>query len=92
MAKLSDSAIIVIVIVVCLAIVCLGAALTKQFWNDEPEHRFHFPREQEQYMRSVRLKNLGFFQRESMGMTGKPPAPVVRDVESGYSENESSHY
>ena len=56
---------------------------------------YNFSREQESYMRSVRLKNLGFFQRESMmgypgagggggGGGGKgPAASVVRDVESG---------
>ncbi|PWY87105.1 hypothetical protein BO94DRAFT_535217 [Aspergillus sclerotioniger CBS 115572] len=92
MAKLTDSAIIVIVIVVCLAMVALGAALTKQFWPEAPQQRYNFPAEQQSYMRTVRLKNMGIFQRESMNVTGKAPVPVARDVESGYSENESSHY
>ncbi|PYI04295.1 hypothetical protein BO78DRAFT_398979 [Aspergillus sclerotiicarbonarius CBS 121057] len=91
MSKLSDSSIIVIVIVVCLALVSLGAALTKQFWPEAPQQRYNYPAEQQSYMRTVRLKNLGIFQRESMNMS-KAPAPVARDVESGYSENESSHY
>ncbi|RAL09773.1 uncharacterized protein BO97DRAFT_160273 [Aspergillus homomorphus CBS 101889] len=103
MGTLSTSAIIVIVIVACLALVSLGAALFKTYGvgPGEKERPYNFSREQESYMRSVRLKNLGFFQRESMmgypggggGGSGKGLAPpVVRDVESGYSENESSHY
>ena len=83
MTKLSDSAIIVIVIVVCLALVSLGAALTKQFWPEAPQQRYNYPAEQQSYMRTVRLKNLGIFQRESMSMPGKMPAAAARDVESG---------
>ncbi|OJK04011.1 hypothetical protein ASPACDRAFT_75519 [Aspergillus aculeatus ATCC 16872] len=103
MGTLSTSAIIVIVIVACLALVSLGAALFKTYGGPEKERPYNFSREQESYMRTVRLKNLGFFQRESMmgypgaggggGGSGKgPAAPVVQDVESGYSENDSSHY
>ncbi|RAH64134.1 uncharacterized protein BO66DRAFT_396414 [Aspergillus aculeatinus CBS 121060] len=104
MGTLSRSAIIVIVIIACLAVVALGAALFKTYGGPEKERPYNFSREQESYMRSVRLKNLGFFQRESMmgypgagggggGGGGKgPAASVVRDVESGYSENDSSHY
>ncbi|GCB23462.1 hypothetical protein AAWM_06347 [Aspergillus awamori] len=87
MTKLSDSAIIVIVIVVCLALVSLGAALTKQFWPEAPQQRYNYPAEQQSYMRTVRLKNLGIFQRESMSMPGKMPAPVARDVECGTNES-----
>ncbi|PYH43716.1 uncharacterized protein BP01DRAFT_367226 [Aspergillus saccharolyticus JOP 1030-1] len=96
--SLSTSAIIVIVIVACLALVSLGAALFKTYGGPDKERPYNFSREQESYMRTVRLKNLGIFQRESMvgypgGGSGKGPAPpVVRDVESGYSENDSSHY
>ncbi|KAA8648899.1 hypothetical protein EYZ11_006052 [Aspergillus tanneri] len=73
------AAIIVIVILACLAVVSLGAALTKQWNPQRPENRFTYQREQEQYMRSVRLMNLSRFHRESR----------ARDVEVGYLETES---
>ncbi|KAL4781365.1 hypothetical protein BJX76DRAFT_359977 [Aspergillus varians] len=72
---LSNSAVIVIVIVACLAAVTLGAALFSQYnpANGLPVRRFS--REQEVYMRSVRLKNMGTYYHESR-------TPVHRDVES----------
>lgn len=75
MAKLTTAAIIVIVIVACLAAVSLGAALTKQLNPTQPQGLRNYPLEQERYMRSVRLKNWGVFHRDSA-----PPGP--RDVES----------
>lgn len=73
---LSTSAIIVIVIVVCLAIVSVGAALTRHYYRPGENFSAYQPTpEQDVYMRSVRQRNLGHFRRESamMGM---------RDVES----------
>jgi hypothetical protein len=73
---LSNSAVIVIVIVACLAAVTLGAALFRQYNPAEGGIvGQRFSREQEMYMRSVRLKNLGFNYRESR-------TPMPRDVES----------
>ena len=79
------AAIIVIVVVACLAVVSLGAALTKQWFPYRTEDRFSYPREQELYMRSVRLKNLGRFQRETKlpGMGGHHNGSLPRDVEPG---------
>ncbi|KAF9890804.1 hypothetical protein FE257_005375 [Aspergillus nanangensis] len=74
MVHLSTSAIIVIVIVACLAAVSLGAALFKQYYPESSAGRFNYPREQELYMRSVRMNNMGHFRRESM----------MKDVEMGY--------
>lgn len=65
--KLSDSAIIVIVIVSCLAIISLGAALTRQLYPPEEEgNRYEPSREQQQYMWSLRQRIRGNFHRESM--------------------------
>lgn len=78
---LSNSAVIVIVIVACLAAVTLCAALFRQY--NPADHALavrRFPREQEMYMRSVRLKNLGFNYRESR-------TPMPRDVESASMPN-----
>jgi hypothetical protein len=64
---LTTAAIIVIVIVACLAAVSLGAALTRQLYPAESyERRFQPSHSQEMYMRSVRMKNLGIFRRESL--------------------------
>lgn len=65
--KLSDSAVIVIVIVSCLAIISLGAALSRQLYPPEEEgNRYEPSREQQQYMWSLRQRIRGNFQRESM--------------------------
>ncbi|KAL4804416.1 hypothetical protein BDV18DRAFT_162178 [Aspergillus unguis] len=84
---LSNSAVIVIVIVACLACVTLGAALFRQYNPAEGGHSGNrFSREQEMYMRSVRLKNLGFNYREAR-------TPMPRDVESAMSRDDySSRY
>ncbi|KAE8150936.1 hypothetical protein BDV25DRAFT_139369 [Aspergillus avenaceus] len=84
MAQIPTAGVIVIVIVACLAAVSLGAALTKQLWpSDSGHHRYQYSRDQELYMRSVRLKNLGHFERESR----------TKDLESGvYTENGSSRF
>ncbi|EAW10403.1 uncharacterized protein ACLA_048750 [Aspergillus clavatus NRRL 1] len=64
---LTTPAIIVIVIVACLATVSLGAALSRQLYPAHThEARFQPSHEQAHYMRSVRLKTLGAFHRESM--------------------------
>ncbi|PLB54729.1 hypothetical protein P170DRAFT_24431 [Aspergillus steynii IBT 23096] len=80
------AAIIVIVVVACLAAVSLGAALTKQWFPYHTEDRCNYPRDQELYMRSVRLKNLDRFQRESRG---GHHYNANRDVEGGYPETGS---
>ncbi|KAL2826953.1 hypothetical protein BJY01DRAFT_229438 [Aspergillus pseudoustus] len=77
---LSNGAIIVIVIVACLASVTLGAALFKQYNPADALGGQRFSREQEMYMRSVRLKNMGFNYRES-----RTAMPMSRDVESAAS-------
>ncbi|KAL2822101.1 hypothetical protein BJX63DRAFT_427446 [Aspergillus granulosus] len=71
---LSNSAIIVIVIVACLASVTLGAALFKQYNPADGMAVRRFSREQEMYMRSVRLKNMGYNYRESR-------TPMPRDID-----------
>ncbi|KAL4862511.1 hypothetical protein BDV12DRAFT_202960 [Aspergillus spectabilis] len=62
---LSNGAIIAIVIAACLAVTTIGAALFRQYNPAEPSAIRNFSREQEMYMRSVRLKNIGFNVRES---------------------------
>ncbi|KAL4908857.1 hypothetical protein BDW74DRAFT_73725 [Aspergillus multicolor] len=83
---LSNSAVIVIVIVACLGAVTLGAALFRQYNPAEGGLVGHdFSREQQMYMRSVRLKNMGFNYRESR-------TPMPRDVESAMTADDSSRY
>ncbi|KAI9931173.1 hypothetical protein ASPWEDRAFT_178646 [Aspergillus wentii DTO 134E9] len=85
MANLSNSAIIVIVIVCCLAVVCIGAALFRQYSpaeHDTPS-AYQPQHDQQHYMRSVRMRNFGFLQGESV----RP-----KDVESHYAHTESSAY
>jgi hypothetical protein len=72
---LSNGAVIVIVIVACLGAVTLGAALFRQYNPAEAQNTQDFSREQQMYMRSVRLKNMGFNYRESK-------TPMPRDLES----------
>lgn len=77
MTKLTTGAIIVLVIVASLAVVALGAAITRN-WNPvDAESRFSPPREQEQYMRSIRMMNYKRLRRES-----GTPRERERDVES----------
>lgn len=74
MGKLSDSAIIVIVIICCLAFISLVAALTRQLYPpSRMESQFEPSREQELYMRSVRMRTRGDFRQESL---------VGKDLES----------
>ncbi|KAG2414935.1 hypothetical protein HFD88_006123 [Aspergillus terreus] len=82
MANIPTAGIIVIVIVACLAVVSLGAALFKHYAPDGSGDRFHYSPEQQQYMRAIRLKTLGQYRRESM----------MKDVESGYTVETSSRY
>lgn len=86
MAGLTTPAIIVIVIVVCLAVVSFGAALTRTLYPAEStDQRFQRSYDQEMYMRSVRRKNLGIFHRESLS-TASWPGPgsgsMGKDLES----------
>lgn len=68
---LSDSAIIVIVLVGCLAITALAAAIFHHYNPREEEaRRFNTSYEQGQYMRDVRMKNYHHLRQESLG-TGK---------------------
>ncbi|KAL3477001.1 hypothetical protein BJX99DRAFT_257904 [Aspergillus californicus] len=85
---LSNSAIIVIVIVACLGAVTLAAALFRQYNPADAGAAHRFSREQEMYMRSVRMKNMGFNYRESKTPMPMPP----RDVESAMTADDSSRY
>ena len=67
---LSDSAIIVIVLVGCLALTALAAALFRHYNPREDEgRRFNASHEQGQYMRDVRMKNYYHLRQESLGAT-----------------------
>ncbi|KAH1406725.1 hypothetical protein KXV89_001548 [Aspergillus fumigatus] len=78
---LTTPAIIVIVIVACLAAVSLGAALTRQLNPAESyESRFQPSHAQEMYMRSVRMRTLGTFRRESLFSAAS--RGMGRDLES----------
>ncbi|KAH2838313.1 hypothetical protein KXV85_003501 [Aspergillus fumigatus] len=80
---LTTPAIIVIVIVACLAAVSLGAALTRQLNPAESyESRFQPSHAQEMYMRSVRMRTLGTFRRESLFSAAS--RGMGRDLESRY--------
>jgi hypothetical protein len=63
---LSTPAIIVIVLVGCLAITALGAALFKHYGPADEETRYNPTFEQGQYMRQVRARNYGHLKQESM--------------------------
>ena len=63
---LSNSAIIVIVLVACLAVTAMGAALFRHYNPLEDESRYNVSHEQGHYMRTVRMRNFGFLQQESM--------------------------
>lgn len=72
---LSDSAVIVIVLVGCLAITALAAALFRHYNPKEEEgRRFNTSYEQGQYMRDVRMKNYQHLRQESLG--------AAKDLES----------
>lgn len=65
---LTKSAIIVIVLVGCLAITAMGAALFRRHNPLEETARPHdASHEQHQYMRQVRMINYGHLKRESLG-------------------------
>lgn len=75
MADLSTSAIIVIVIVACLAAVSIAAALTRHLNPaSSTEANFQPSEDQDLYMRSVRRRTMDHFRRESVH---------ARDLESG---------
>ncbi|KAJ5437895.1 uncharacterized protein N7458_008893 [Penicillium daleae] len=73
---LTTPAIIVIVLVGCLAITALGAALFRHYSPIEEEASYSASYEQGQYMRTVRMRNYGHLKQESLG--------AVRDLESRY--------
>ncbi|EPS30516.1 hypothetical protein POX_b02479 [Penicillium oxalicum] len=81
---LSNSAIIVIVLVACLAVTAMGAALFRHYNPLEDESRYNVSHEQGHYMRTVRMRNFGFLQQESMR--------GVQDLESRYPMDEASSY
>jgi len=82
---LTTPAIIVIVLVGCLAITALGAALFRHYTPLEEEARYSASYEQGQYMRTVRMRNYGHLKQESLS--------AARDLESRYTGDEaSSHY
>ena len=71
---ISNSAIIVIVLVGCLAVTALGAALyAHRSPSDHDAQAYNGTYEQSQYMRTVRLRNYGHLKRESL---------IGKDVES----------
>lgn len=67
MAALSTPAIIVIVLVGCLATTALGAALFRHYNPADEESRYNASYEQGQYMRQVRMRNYGHLKQESLG-------------------------
>ncbi|KAJ5675950.1 hypothetical protein N7462_008847 [Penicillium macrosclerotiorum] len=81
---LSDSAIIVIVLVACLSVTALGAAFFRSRHPVEDEGRYNTSHEQGQYMRTVRMRNYGHLRQESLG--------AAKDLESRYTNDESSGY
>ncbi|KAJ5579739.1 uncharacterized protein N7459_005724 [Penicillium hispanicum] len=82
---LSDSAIIVIVLVGCLAITALVAAIFHHYNpRDNEARRFNASYEQGQYMRDVRMKNYHHLRQESLG--------ARKDLESRYTADEASAY
>ncbi|KAJ5681984.1 uncharacterized protein N7477_001924 [Penicillium maclennaniae] len=80
---ISNSAIIVIVLVGCLAVTALGAALFIHY-NPANESRFSPNHEQHQYMRQVRARNYTHLRHESMG--GRV------DLESRFTSEEALAY
>jgi hypothetical protein len=75
---LSNSAIVVIVLVCCLASVALGAAILRP-WTPQPAdcQRLNIPHEQAAYMRSVRETNL---RRIYLAFNGGRPQRQDTDV------------
>lgn len=66
MAQISTPAVIVIVLVACLAITALGAALFKHYRPSNEEGRYNTSYEQGQYMRQVRMRNHGHLKQASL--------------------------
>jgi hypothetical protein len=72
---LTRSAIIVIVLVGCLGITAMGAALFRRYNPlEETARSGDASHEQNQYMRQVRIRNYGHLKRESLG--------AAKDLES----------
>ncbi|KAJ5202026.1 uncharacterized protein N7498_006689 [Penicillium cinerascens] len=63
---ISTPAIIVVVLVACLAVTALGAALFKHYSPAEEEAHYNPTYEQGHYMRQVRARNYGHLKQESI--------------------------
>lgn len=63
---LTTPAIIIIVLVGCLAVTALGAALFRHYNPADNEGRYNTPYEQGQYMRQVRMRNYGHLKQASL--------------------------
>ncbi|KAJ5175076.1 uncharacterized protein N7482_000953 [Penicillium canariense] len=84
---LTTGAIIVLVLVGCLAVTALGASLFRHYTPIEEEARYSASYEQGKYMRTVRLRNHNHLRQESLN------AAKAKDLESQYSTDQaSSHY
>lgn len=67
MAHLTTPAVIIIVLVACLAVTTVGAALYRKYNPADAESRFTPAYDQGQYMRTVRMRNYSYLKRESLG-------------------------
>ncbi|KAJ5610684.1 hypothetical protein N7510_007403 [Penicillium lagena] len=84
MAGLTTPAIIVIVLVGCLAVTALGAALFRQYNPAVVETPYSPQHEQVKYMRTVRMRNYAHLKRESVD--------AAKDLESRFTPDEASGY
>ncbi|KAJ5811916.1 hypothetical protein N7474_008217 [Penicillium riverlandense] len=84
MGGLTTPAIIVIVLVGCLGVTALGAALFRQYNPAEVETPYTPQREQFTYMRTVRMRNYAYLKRES--------EDAAKDLESRFTPDEASGY
>lgn len=82
---LTTPAIIVIVLVGCLAITALGAALFRHYTPLEEEARYSASYEQGQYMRTVRMRNYGHLKQESLGAARDLESRCTLSLDSPYS-------
>ncbi|CAL5873577.1 uncharacterized protein PFLUO_LOCUS7858 [Penicillium psychrofluorescens] len=84
MGGLTTSAIIVIVLVGCLAVTALGATLFRQYNPAEAETPYSPQHEQLRYMQTVRIRNHAYLKRESVD--------AAKDLESRFTPDEASGY
>lgn len=66
MARVPTPAVIIIVLVACLAVTALGAALFRRYNPSDAESRYTPPHNQGQYMRTVRMRNYTHLKRASL--------------------------